>query len=185
MRVRKRLAAMHRVQLAAVALFEGQGFAAVTVEEIAAAAEVSPISVYRWFGTKEGIVLWDEYDPPLFEAIASELEAGSSPIEATRKGLERELDRMYDVEREVVLRRARLILREPALRAAADANSFAMIEGLARLFGREAPAFEHKAMAGAIVGVLTQAIAEWTRRSGEVSLGELVKRGFAAMAGES
>ena len=67
LRERKRVATMRRVQAVAMDLFEGRGFAEVTVEEIAAAAEVGPATVYRHFGTKEGIVRWDklEWLPPL------------------------------------------------------------------------------------------------------------------------
>src|ERR687892_608553 len=52
LRDRKRLAAMKRVQQIAVARFLADGFDQVTVEEIAAAAEVSAMSVYRWFGAR-------------------------------------------------------------------------------------------------------------------------------------
>ena len=41
----------------ALALFRDKGFAATTVEEIAAAAEVGPRTVYRHYPTKESLVL--------------------------------------------------------------------------------------------------------------------------------
>ena len=53
---------MARIQEVAIDLFDERGFARDSVEEIAAAAEVSPSSVYRYFGTKEGIILSDEFD---------------------------------------------------------------------------------------------------------------------------
>jgi len=53
---------MHTIQESALDLFDERGFSAVTIEEIAAAAEVSPSSVYRLFGTKEGILVADEFD---------------------------------------------------------------------------------------------------------------------------
>ena len=63
LRERKRYAAMRLVQEVALDLFDAHGYADVTVERIAAASDVSPSSVYRYFGTKEQIVLWDENDP--------------------------------------------------------------------------------------------------------------------------
>ncbi|MFI6790164.1 TetR/AcrR family transcriptional regulator [Nonomuraea sp. NPDC050383] len=62
LRERRRDKAMRAIQECALDLFDERGFAAVTIEEIAAAAEVSPSSVYRYFGTKEGIVVADEFD---------------------------------------------------------------------------------------------------------------------------
>ena len=53
---------MRTIQERALDLFDERGFSAVTIEEIAAAAEVSPSSVYRYFGTKEGLIVADEFD---------------------------------------------------------------------------------------------------------------------------
>jgi AcrR family transcriptional regulator len=62
LREKQRLKAMRTIQERALDLFDERGFPAVTIEEIAAAAEVSPSSVYRYFGTKEGILVADEFD---------------------------------------------------------------------------------------------------------------------------
>ncbi|WP_327085478.1 TetR/AcrR family transcriptional regulator [Nonomuraea sp. NBC_01738] len=63
LRERRRLKAMRAIQDCALDLFDERGFGAVTIEEIAAAAAISPSSVYRYFGTKEGIVVADiEFD---------------------------------------------------------------------------------------------------------------------------
>ena len=62
LRERWRINAMRTIQEQALDLFDARGFDAVTIEEIAAAAEVSPSSVYRYFGTKEGLVVADEFD---------------------------------------------------------------------------------------------------------------------------
>ena len=69
LRERKRLSAMRTIQERALDLFDERGFDAVTIEEIAAAAEVSPSSVYRYFGTKEGIIVADEFDSMSEEAV--------------------------------------------------------------------------------------------------------------------
>jgi len=58
----KRRAAMLRIQQVALDLFDAHGYQAVTVEQVAAAAGVAPRSVYRYFGTKDGIVLTQPAD---------------------------------------------------------------------------------------------------------------------------
>ena len=60
---------MRTIQERALDLFDARGFDAVTIEEIAAAAEVSPSSVYRYFGTKEGLIVADEFDSWSQEAV--------------------------------------------------------------------------------------------------------------------
>src|SRR5215217_9659237 len=62
LRERWRMKARRTIQECALDLFDERGFADVTIEEIAAAAEVSPSSVYRYFGTKEGLLVADEFD---------------------------------------------------------------------------------------------------------------------------
>nr|WP_250649245.1 MULTISPECIES: TetR/AcrR family transcriptional regulator [unclassified Actinomyces] len=65
---------MHRVQSVALDLFEQHGFDAVSIEQVAEAAEVSPSTVYRYFGTKEGLVVHDEYDDRLLALLVHYLQ---------------------------------------------------------------------------------------------------------------
>lgn len=58
----KRRRTVQHVQNVALDLFDEHGFSSVTIEQIAAEAEVSPSTVYRHFGTKEGLIVRDEYD---------------------------------------------------------------------------------------------------------------------------
>ncbi len=72
---------------AAVELFRAQGFNATTVEQIAEAAEVAPSTVFRYFPTKEDIVVpEDDLGPFLaaFQAQPPEL----SPLEAIRRAFQ-------------------------------------------------------------------------------------------------
>ncbi|MGR6915577.1 TetR/AcrR family transcriptional regulator [[Actinomadura] parvosata] len=88
LRERWRLKAMRAIQERALDLFDEKGFGAVTIEEIAAAAEVSPSSVYRIFGTKEGIVVTDiEFDtmsPEALEGILDPDDPVGSLVRAVR-----------------------------------------------------------------------------------------------------
>lgn len=183
LRERKRLAAMKRVQREAVERFLTRGFDRVTVEEIAAATEVSPMSVYRWFGTKEALVIWDEFDPPILVEVERRL-AEQQPLTAVRDALMSILDEVWDRERGLALDRARLIFREPALAAAAERNGRALQDAFAGLFAAAGvPAFDARALAAVAVALLGAAIEEWQRLDGQRSLSGLIRDSFGVLEG--
>jgi AcrR family transcriptional regulator len=180
LRTRKRLESMRRVQAAALDLFERHGFERVTIEQIAGAAEVGPATVYRHFGTKERVVLWDEYDPGLFDAIAARLR-GTRPERAVRDALIAELARVYDEDRARILRRARLMQKTPALETVLASDAVAMRRRLAWLFLSARACrdrLEADVAAGAVVATLEAGIAEWVRRRGRTALGEIMTLAF-------
>lgn len=175
---------MRRVQSAALDLFEARGFDAVTVDDIAAAAGVGPATVYRSFATKERIVLWDEYDPALFDALRARLE-GHTIIEAVTAALAASLDEIYTRDRERILRRTRLLLSVPALVAASTADREAMRAALSALFletRARRDALSADVAASAVVATLTTAVAHWAEGGGERPMREVLKKAFRALA---
>src|SRR5512138_2327695 len=86
LRERKKAKTRAAIQEHALRLFQEQGYAATTVEQIAEAAEVSPSTFFRYFPTKEDVVLYDDLDPlfiAAFEAQPPEL----TTIQALRKAM--------------------------------------------------------------------------------------------------
>src|SRR6478735_2233854 len=71
LRERKKIQTRQAIRRAAYRLFEEQGYDATPVDRIAEAADVSPSTVFRYFPTKEDIVLTDEYDPLIEATIRS------------------------------------------------------------------------------------------------------------------
>lgn len=64
-----KLQAMRHIQRVAFDLFDEVGYRSVTVDRVAAVAGVSPSSIYRYFGTREMLVLYDEFDLQILELL--------------------------------------------------------------------------------------------------------------------
>ncbi|MFE6858138.1 TetR/AcrR family transcriptional regulator [Nocardia sp. NPDC057668] len=59
---RRKTRAMLEIQEIALGLFESDGYRKASVEQVAAAAGISASTIYRYFGTKEQLVVWDHVD---------------------------------------------------------------------------------------------------------------------------
>ncbi len=175
---------MRRVQAAALDLFEKRGFDAVTVEDIAQAAKVGPATVYRNFGAKERVVLWDEYDPMLLAAIRARL-PGTPLIEAVTDALIATLDGIYQTDRARILRRTRLILSIPALASASETDREALRGALTHLFAEAhaTPAgLAAEVASAAIVATLTAAVTRWAHDRAKRPMRDVLRDAFAALS---
>src|SRR3954464_9320848 len=84
LRERKKAKTRWAIQEHALRLFGEQGYAATTVDQIAAAAEISPSTFFRYFATKEDVVVQDQYDD-LFVAAFREAGGSADPIATLRR----------------------------------------------------------------------------------------------------
>jgi AcrR family transcriptional regulator len=184
LRERKRMQAMRRIQEAAVDLFDARGFENVTIEQIAEASEVSPSSVYRYFGTKEQVVLRDEYEPQFFAAVEAEL-ASHPPVEALRRALSQIMTDYFGRDDDLAQRRTRYFLEEPSLRAAwaeqVDQFVRAVADALARAAGRRADELEIQVIASALVWSLAAAVRHWHAGAYAGPLQEEIERALAVV----
>lgn len=160
LRERKKAKTRAAIQRHALRLFREQGYAATTVEQIAAAVEISPSTFFRYFATKEDVALYDDLDPIFiraFEAQPAEL----SPIQAMRNTVHVVFGAMSAEETTRQWERARLILTVPELRMRMLDQFAGMItmiaELLARRLGRQADDPALRAYAGALIGVMLAA----------------------------
>jgi AcrR family transcriptional regulator len=164
LRERKRIAAMRRIQEVALDLFDERGFDAVTIEEIAEAAEVSPSSVYRWFGTKEQLVLHDEFDLQLLEVVQAEL-ASHPPVEAVRRAIATLMSQFFGREEALARRKVRYWAEEPAIQAAAARQSDQFVQLLAGILaeaaGRPADDLDVQVIAATLVWGTVAATRHW------------------------
>jgi AcrR family transcriptional regulator len=157
LRERKKAKTRAAIQEHALRLFRDQGYAETTVQEIAAAAEVSPATFFRYFATKEDTVVLDRLDPvmiDLFRRQPPEL----SPAEALRTAIREAIGALSDDEWELESERQRLVMNAPELRVRMLDQLYAGIDLLAELaaerVGRSPDDFAVRAWAGAVVGVL-------------------------------
>lgn len=178
-----------RIQEVAVRLFQERGFDAVTVEEIAAAAGVSHMTVFRHFGTKEQIVLGDDYDPQIVAAIRQR-PASEPALDSVERAMTTVLGHVDPAESELLLQRTQLIMTTPALRENLWAGWLETQEVLAdTLASRQGSSgapdrLALKVAAGLALVTATTAIMMWLDERGRRPLGELLSQAFAAARAE-
>ncbi|MFI9533087.1 TetR/AcrR family transcriptional regulator [Nocardia fusca] len=148
------------IQDHALRLYREKGYANTTLEEVAAAAEVSPSTLFRYFPTKPDTVLFDRVDPIFLDKFLAE-PADLSPLEAARNALLAVLDSAHVDLAAVETTRMRLIATVPELRAAVahkvETDLPPFIEAVARRTGREPDDPRVRYWTGAVAGVAVMA----------------------------
>jgi AcrR family transcriptional regulator len=173
---RKQLAAKRRAQARAFELLREASFDAVAVEQIAEGSDLSPSTVYRYFGTKEGIFLWDERDDAVIDSFRDRLRTlppGAAMFGAVSGVL---VDREPGVDDDG-FDRLRLIAATPALRVARAAQHAQLRRTLADVIvesGWREP--DASTFAGAVVGAFAGALEAWERAGGIDELTALLAR---------
>jgi AcrR family transcriptional regulator len=184
LRERKKQKTRWAIQEHAVRLFAQQGYDATTVEQIAAAAEVSPSTFFRYFPTKEDVIIEDEYDPLLLNAVNT-APADLAPLAALRHGLRTAFAQIGADEHRQIFERTKLILSVPALRArnyeTLAATVDLLAEPIARRAHREPTDPNVRLFAGACLGVWLVAIQDWVAHGGRDDLAAVMDGALAAI----
>ncbi|MDQ1295762.1 MAG: hypothetical protein QG608_3649 [Actinomycetota bacterium] len=115
LRERKKQQTRWAIQAHALRLFVEQGYETTTIDRICQEAEVSPSTFFRYFPTKEDVVVLDQYDPLLTE-VFHEACLSDDPVRTLRSRLHDAFGQADPTERHVLLIRTRLALSEPAIR---------------------------------------------------------------------
>ena len=188
LRERKKTKTRQAIRQAAYRLFEEQGYDATTVEQIAAAAEVSPSTFFRYFPTKEDVVLSDEYDP-LVEATLLARPADEPVIESLRHATVDLLRQMFAEgghDREEILHRLRLSKEVPAIRARMTENISdtcqTMTSALAKQRGRDPKDLALRVLVGAVVGAWQEALMHWVENDSQEDLPDLLEQTLTILA---
>jgi len=164
LRERKKIKTRKAIRREAYRLFAEHGYEATTVDRIAEAAEISPSTFFRYFPTKEDLVLSDEYEPLLAHLMRT-APAGKSLVEVVRGGLLDALREVLATDREEVVTRLTLIRTVPTLRARSHEQQLQSWQLFARAFaertGRDPDDLELRVAAASINAAMTEAVMVW------------------------
>ncbi len=155
LRERKKERTRRTIRTEAMRLFKRQGYAETTIEQIAAAADISPSTFFRYFPSKEQLALADDMDPIMIRAIEDQ-PADLLPLTAFRKAMREAFAEMDPEDWAFEQDRMRLISREPELRAViaqeTERNLVMVAELIAARVGRDPDDDEVRAFSGALIG---------------------------------
>ena len=164
LRERKKARTRASLREHALRLFREKGYQATTVEQIAAAAEVSPSTFFRYFPTKEDLVLQDDMDTRMFAALEQQ-QPGLSPIGAVRAATRQVFASYTPADLDIIRETTRLTMTVPEIRARALDEFARTIEVFANAVGKRAgrPADDLavRTTAGAVIGVIMSITMPW------------------------
>jgi len=155
LRESKKRETRQRISNVATKLFIAKGFDAVTLDEVAAASDVSKMTVFNYFARKEDLMLDREDDLRLqpFRDAIRERPKGQSPVDALRKVVNAMSERKLPFSRieSQTLDWWKTVIDSPALTARMRELLDEAAEGLAVELGGAKPDGTARLMAGLIV----------------------------------
>ncbi|MFC8076371.1 TetR/AcrR family transcriptional regulator [Streptomyces sp. NPDC057307] len=186
LRERKKLKTRVAIREAMYRLIDEQGYEATTIEQIAAAAEVSPSTVFRYFPTKEDIVLTDEFDPVMETAIRAR-PADEPPLESVRVVLRHAVETILVDRSEEFVQRSKLMLGIPAVRARMTETmaetSLPLSRAVADRAGRAEGDLEVRVFTASVMAALREVTIHWAEHGQKDDLAVLIDRGLDTLKG--
>lgn len=188
--LRERTRAAMRAEVAEIAfrLFTEQGFDQTTVEQIAAEAGLSRTTFFRYFGTKEEVVLGKmaEVGREVAAALAARPE-GERPWDSLRRALDvvtrtdpGDPDRSRHLMR--LLNDACVLMTRQWEKT--EGWQSMLVPEISRRLGGATPGNELRAwaLAASAIACLNAALDAWTAGDGEVPLGALLDQAMSALS---
>jgi AcrR family transcriptional regulator len=172
-RTREELAA------AALGLFIERGYDATTIEDIAAVADVSARTFFRYFPSKDDVVL------DVLRAAALDLATGldARPVDEPLPAALRSAARAWAESRQppALLQASRLLRSCPSLRARAEQQRQCSVDGLTEAVARRltgAAGGSAPMIVAMVVAVLSSTIDQWAAAGGSGDLAGALDAGF-------
>jgi AcrR family transcriptional regulator len=195
LRERQRAETRRAIQAHAVRLFTDRGYDTVTVAEVAEAAGVSAMTVYRHFPTKEDLALIDQPARLIAEKVAASpatqpvvRRVGNALVDAATVLTGGEGDGPAVRDR-FLLDCLRLMVSTPALRARHLDSQYALQEAVVDALGgddttTDDAAFLARAATSACLAAMHTALTRWAEDDGQTDLPDLIARALAASFGD-
>lgn len=179
LRERKKIKTREAIRGATYALIEAQGYDATTIDQIADRAEVSPSTVFRYFPTKEDIVLTDEFDAVILEEIRQRPAREPWP-DTIRYVLRRAVQVGMEEDPAVSRLRTRLMVQVPAVRSrmmeSMSVTGHLLCRAVAERTGRDPGDLEVRVYAMSLIGGLMETTMYWAEHGHQEDLRDLIDR---------
>ncbi|MFS4096988.1 TetR/AcrR family transcriptional regulator [Streptomyces sp. AF1A] len=179
LRERKKIKTREAIRAATYALVEEQGYDATTIEQIAERAEVSPSTVFRYFPTKEDIVLTDEYDSVILEEIRQRPAEEPWP-DTIRHVMRRAVQLGVEEDRRISRLRTHLMVQVPAVRSrmmeSMSVTGRMLCRAIGERTGRDPESLEVRVYAMSLIGGLMETSMYWAEHGHHDDFAALVDR---------
>ena len=183
LRERKRQQTRERLTQVAMALFLERGFEATTLDDIAAAADISRRGFFHYFASKEDVVFaWQEESTAALIAAVAARPASESMLAAAENAMSAMVRQLRPGE---AIAMARLKRDNPALQARDQVKyeklERALAEALGKRAGHKAEKLQARLVAMMTTGAMRIGAEFWAADGGCEKPEVLVKRTFAAI----
>jgi len=183
LRERKQQQTRERLKRAAIALFLERGFEAATIDDIAAAADVSRRSFFHYFASKEDVVAaWQEDAAAALVAGILARPADESMLTAAENAIAAAVKRIDPTEAAAM---SRLKRDNPALHARDQLKyeklERALADGLAQRAGRKSDRLKARLVAMIATGAMRVGGESWIGEGAREKPEAFVKRTFDAI----
>ncbi len=183
LRQRKRQQTRERLTQAAMALFLEHGFEATTLDDIAAAADISRRNFFHYFASKEDVVFaWQEESTAALITAVAARPANESMLAAAENAI---LAMVMELKPGEAIAIARLKRDNPALQARDQVKheklERALAEALSRRTGHKTEKLQARLVAMIATGAMRIGGELWAAEGAREKPEALVKRTFAAI----
>lgn len=168
---------------AALELFDERGYEATSTSAIADRAGVSAMTFFRYFPSKDAVLVEDPYDPLIAQAIAQQPRHVGA-LAATIGGVSDAWRAVPPPAAAEVRERLRIVARTPSLRGAMTRNSAASEEAITdALLSRGVPTAEARIAAAAAIAALNAALLQWAEDDSD-DLGAAITTALRVLKGD-